>query len=256
MYPKTDSSEFAPGFLWQICLLAAVVLGFVIYSSKDNFWVASNILREPATALYPWVIAGKQTIENGLAAFSGKPPKVPTLVDQARLLAAILIVFVISPTLFLLGWLRRQLKKSQATGGFRLHGSGLLYLFSGVITLYVALSAPPIVYFTERGRLDLRQAQSVQDNRDQIIKDLSLLALDIYQYRLLPRQMSGGGGTYLGYGLPREMSKTDDASYSVAVKDHEVAIHAQSTIYPSASVEVTVDTTGRLVWWNYAGEFK
>jgi hypothetical protein len=256
MYPKTDSSEFAPGFLWQICLLAGAVLAFVIYSSKDSFWMASNILREPATALYPWVIAGKQTIENGLAAFSGKPPRVPLLVDQTRLLAAILIVLVISPTVFLLGWRRPRLTKNPSSGGFRLHGSGLLYIFSGVITLYVGLSAPPMVYFTERARLDLRQAQSALDNRDQIIADLSLLALDIYQYRLLPRQINGGGGSYLGYGLPQEMLKTNDATYSVVVKNDEVAIHARSTIYPSASVQVTVDTTGRLVWWEYAGEFE
>jgi hypothetical protein len=254
MYPKTDSSEFAPGFLWQICLLAAVVLAFVSYWSRDNFWVASNI-PGPTTTLYPWVIAGKQTIENGLTAFSGKPLRIPTLVDQTRLLAAVLIVLVISPTVFLLGWRRRRLNSSASAGEFRLHASGLLYVFTGVVTVYVALSTLPIVYFAEKAREDLRQRQAIQDNRDQIITDLSLLALDIYQYRLLPQAIDGGGGSYLEYRLPEKMSETNAAVYSATVKNNEVVIRAQSTIYPSASVKVTVDTTGRLVWWEYAGEF-
>ncbi|MBM3298353.1 MAG: hypothetical protein FJ280_28330 [Planctomycetes bacterium] len=256
MSQKTDSSEFAPGFVWQICLLGAAVLAFTIYSSKGNLWVASKIIREPATALHPWVIAGLQTMENGLAAFSGMPPKTPPLVAQTRLLAALIIVLVISPTVFLLGWRRRRLNPSPSTGELRLHGSGVLYLLTGVITVYVGLSAPPIVYFAEKARGDLRRAQSVQDNRDQIITDLNFLALDIYQYRLLPRKMNGGAGSYVGYTLPPEVSKARDATYSAAVRDNEVAIHARSTIYPSASVKVTVDATGRLVWWEYAGEFR
>jgi hypothetical protein len=83
MSQKTESSEFAPGFLWQLCLLTAVVLGFVIYAGKTTFWVRSNVVQDPGAALFPWIIAGKQTIENGVAAFSGRPPKLPAAVDQA-----------------------------------------------------------------------------------------------------------------------------------------------------------------------------
>jgi hypothetical protein len=256
MYPKTDSSEFAPAFLWQVCVLSIIALSVMISSERVLFKHTPHYVEDPRTVLFPWVIAGMHTLENGLNAFAGKPAQLPEAVEQARVLTAVLITFVICPTGFLLGWRRRRLNRESAPGKSQLRFSSLLYGFSGVLTLFVAATIIPINIVSESLRQGIRERQAVQDNRDQIITDVNLLALDIYQYRLLPREMNGGGGSYFGYRLPEKMSNTNDATYSAAVKDDEVVIHAQSTVYPSASVEVTVDKTGRLVWWGYAGEFK
>jgi hypothetical protein len=256
MSQKTESSEFAPGFLWQLCLLTAVVLGFVIYAGKTTFWVRSNVVQDPGAALFPWIIAGKQTIENGVAAFSGRPPKLPAAVDQARVLAAVLITFVICPTAFLLGWRMRRSNKEPVLQRSQFRISSLLYAFSGVITLFVAVSIIPINVASKSTRHTVRQSSDVQFSRDLIVNEIHLLALDIYQYRLLPRDLAGGGGSYRGYKLLAEQAETQNGSYSVSVEDDEVMIHAQSISYPTASVEVKVDTLGKLVWWNYSGAFQ
>ena len=256
MYQKTESSEFSPGFLWQVSLLTILVLSFVIYSKSDFFWVTSNVELDRGWALFPWRIAGKHTLENGLGAFSGASPKLPSYVERARVLAAVLITFVICPTVLLLGWRRRRLNRESAPDKSQLRISSLLYGFSGVIALFVAASNIPISVISETSRQHVRQGWAVQDNRDFIINDIHLLALNIYQYRLLPRDLGGGNGSYRGYRLPEEMSRTNDATYSVSVTDHAVTIHAQSLLYPTASVEVKVDTTRRLAWWKFAGEFQ
>jgi hypothetical protein len=256
MYPKTDSSEFAPGFVWQVFLLAALILGFTITAQKAALRVTSNVVHERTWTLFPWIAAGAYTLHNGLAAFSGDAPKLPTVGDQARVLTAVLITFVICPTGFLLGWRRRRLNRESVPGKSQLRISSLLYGFSGVLTLFVAASIIPINIASESLQQGIRERQAVQDNRDQIINDLHLLALDIYQYRLLPREFDGGGGSYRGYTLPEKPSSTKDATYSVSVKDDEVTICAQSIPYPTASVEVKVDTMGRFVWWKFPDEFQ
>ena len=88
------------------------------------------------------------------------------------------------------------------------------------------------------------------------MNEMRLLALDIYQYCLLPRNLDGGGGSFRGYRLTDDLSKTANATYSVTVKDDVVTIHAESIVYPMSSVEAMVDNLGRLVGWKYAGGFE
>ncbi|MBF8296825.1 MAG: hypothetical protein HW389_3370, partial [Bacteroidetes bacterium] len=83
MSQRTDSSEFAPGFLWQIGLLTILVLGLVLFSDKlSRSEKPSSVQRSPMV-LFPWVLAGRHTIENGMKAFSGKPSEFPEVKDQA-----------------------------------------------------------------------------------------------------------------------------------------------------------------------------
>jgi hypothetical protein len=202
------------------------------------------------------MIAAGQTINNGLAAFRGAEAELPEVADQARTLAIILITLVVCPTLFLLGWRRRRLLRGRSSERLQLRMPGLFYALSGFITFLVALSIVPITIASEMNRQDLQGRQAVQSNRDLMIHELHLLALDIYQYRLLPREFGGGNASYRGYKLPAEQAETQNGSYSVSVEDDEVMIHAQSISYPTASVEVKVDTLGKLVWWNYSGAFQ
>ncbi len=106
---KTDSPEFAPGFLWQLVLLTVIVLFFVLFSEKafkpDRIEVGQN----PRIVLFPYMLAGGHTIENGLLAFSGKPAEKANGKFQVVTLAGLLVVSVICPTIFLLQWRRRRL---------------------------------------------------------------------------------------------------------------------------------------------------
>ena len=250
MSQKTEAPEFAPGFLWRISLLAAIVLGFVVIGFLKKATIGSM-----QSALSPWMIAAGQTIKNGLAAFRGAEADLPEVTDQARALAIVLITLVVCPSFFLLEW-RRRLMTGKSSERLHLRMPGLFYALSGSITFLVALSIVPITITSEMNRQDLQARQAVQSNRDLMISELNMLALDIYQYRLLPRDFGGGNASYRGYKLTAEQAKTQNASYSVSVENEAVTIHGQSALYPSAAIDVKVDSKGSLVSWTYFGKFE
>ena len=253
MSQRTESSEFAPGFLWRLSLLTILALGVVFGSEYVFSSPLSHIIPQGGWALFPWILAGGQTLRNALAAYSGTSPTASALVDGVRALSALLFAFVICPAVFLLGWRRRRLEKEPALDRRQLRASSVLYAFTCVVSLFVAISVVPISIASESARHSVRQYWPVAFSRNLIASELQLLALDIYQYRLVPRDVNGGGGSYRGYRLRDDLSRTENATYSFTVNENVVTIHVQSVAYPKGSIEVKVDSIGRLVWWKYGG---
>jgi hypothetical protein len=256
MYQKTESSEFGPGFLWQICLLTILAIGFGMFSQK-LFWPEKiEPMRSYTTVLFPWVIAGGHTIGNGLLAFGGKPPELPTPRDEASALAGLLIAVVLCPTIFLLEWRRRRVFEATKHERQPLKVSSVFYALTGAITLYMAAAMLPITIASESARTSLRHAVAVQFNRDAIINEMNLIEIDLLQYYILPKKLGGGNHTYDGFRLRQQLKRTDDASYVVSVEKSQVDIHASSVRFPSCRIDVKVDSAGRMTEWNYGGEFR
>lgn len=256
MFQKTESSEFASGFLWQICLLTILALGFVMFSQK--IWVKERpvTVTLSQTILYPWVLAGGHTIENGLLAFSGKPPQVPRAQDQARILASIFISMIFCPTFFLLEWRRRKLAAKSSVEWEPLRSSSVLYALTGALTLYVSAAMLPIAYSTESSFRNLRYWQAVQSNRDGMVNEMNMLDMRLEEYYVLPKRLGGGGGSFEGFILSQQQATTEEATYTVTGKKEEADIQAQSIRYPSSWIAVKVDTTRHMWMWTYRGEFQ
>jgi hypothetical protein len=254
MSQRTDSPEFAAGFIWQIILLTIAVLCFAVYSRSQEDSIPRMGVKSP-TSIFPWMMGGKQTIENGLRAFSGKPPEPPPIDDRARALGPLLISMVLCPTVFFLEWRRRRLANVKLQRP-PLGTSGNLYALCGLVTLFVALAVGPIAYFGESARANMRHAQAIQTNRDFIINELNLLATDAAQYNILPRQLGGGGRSFIGYSVPPTHAKTEEASYTVTGTGNGVVFRAASTKFPSCAVQVKVDSLGHMRDWIYEGEFR
>jgi hypothetical protein len=208
------------------------------------------------TTIFPWMIGGKQTIANGLRAFSGKPPEPPPAGDRARALVPILIGMVLCPTVFFLEWRRRRLSKKAQSERPPLKMSITFYALSGVVIVFVSLAVGPIAFFGEKSRADVRHAQAVQGNRDLMINELNALAVDAAQYYVLPKSLGGGGRSFEGYSEPEKYAKTGEALYTVIVKNNVAAFHAISARYSSCSIDVNVDSLGHMAGWNYKGEFQ
>jgi len=256
MSQKTEPAEFAPGFLWQIALLTLLMLGILFFSRSLFDSSLSNFVPRSGWIIFPWLVAAGQTLLNTVVSYNGAAPMAPSLLDGARVLSALLFAFVICPTVFLLGWRRRRLAKESAREMQQLRLSSVLYAFTCIVSLFVVVSIIPISIASESGRESAREHWPAQLNKDRIIREIQSLAVDIYQYRLVPRSLNGGGGSYRDYRLRDDLSKTENATYSVAVKGDEVTIHAQSIMYPTASVDVEVDSIGTLVLWKYGGNFE
>jgi hypothetical protein len=255
MSQRTDSQEFAPGFLWQIILLTLVVLCFAVYLRGQEGSIGKMGIASP-NSIFPWMIGGKQTIENGLRAFSGKPPEPPPIDDRARALGPLLISMVVCPTVFFLEWRRRRLAKAALLQRTPWSMSSAFYALCGLVTVLVAVVVGPIAYFGENARANTRHAQAVQSNRDAMIHELNLLALDAAQYKILPRQLGGGGRSFVGYSVPETNAKTEEAFYTVTATENAAAFRATSTRFPSCAIQVKVDSLGHMREWIYEGEFR
>ena len=256
MSQKTDSSEFAPGFLWQIGLLTIMVLGLVLFSDKLSQSERSSSVQRSPMVLFPWALAGGHTIENGMKAFSGKPPEFAAVKDQAAALAGLLIGTVICPTVFFLEWRRRRISGVPTSERPPLRTSSVFYGFCGALTLYVAGAILPIATISEATRHSLRNAQAVASNKDAVIDEMNSIDTDLSQYYILPKELGGGGRSYEGYKLPRGMEKTEEGTYVVTPKRNEVNIRAESVRHVSCWIEMKVDSAGRMSGWTYGGNFR
>jgi hypothetical protein len=253
MYPKTDSSEFAPGFLWQVAVLTLIILSLIIFADQIFRSSERENVQTPRIVLFPWAIAGAHTIDNGLRAFSGRPAEAVSGKDQVRALAGFLIVLVLCPTVFLLRWRKRSLQQATPTVWSLSH---LFYVLCGALVLYLSIAALPIAVFGDLSHRRLRDAQAVQSSRDGIINDLYTIAIDVSEYYILPRELGGGNHNYEGYKIPEAWTKTNEGSYTIRPSAQTVTIHAESIRYPSSSVEMQVDSLGRMGRWSYSGKFQ
>jgi hypothetical protein len=105
--------------------------------------------------------------------------------------------------------------------------------------------------------ISLFSGQSVASNRDAMMSDLNHLAAMAYEFRISIRQMGGGQGDYSTYSIPTQMRSNSNGSYSViAAQMNSVTFKAVSTDKPSNTIQVTIDSNGRIGNLTYGGEFQ
>ena len=122
----------------------------------------------------------------------------------------------------------------------------LLLIILGVIIVGIAIAVG----------LSLFSAQSIQSNRDAIINDLNNLAAQAYQYRIRPTSMGGGQGDYSLFSIPTKMRTNENATYTCAPSAGNIAFTATSAQNGSNTVQVSIDSNGRLSGWSYTGDFQ
>jgi hypothetical protein len=260
MSQKTDASDFAPGFLWQIVLLTIVAMGILLVSrgtlswhlSRDSQWGGISY---PIT-LYPWMYGGGRTIANALRAFSGQAPIIAPIAQRAATLMLLLISMVFCPTLFLFEWRRRRLKEDTSAKRPPMRISGILYLLCGWVTIVSGVGLVPVAYFSEVTRADLRHRQAIQENRDEMINELNFLCVAAAQHYILPKEFGGGGRTFEGYTIPEKFAKTEEGAYTVTDSKNAASFRAVSLRYPACVINVKADSMGQMSGWKYEGEFQ
>lgn len=250
-------SEFQPGFVQGLLILTVATL-ILVFSSERYVPLQPYSVR-PHFGLYPWVVASGITIEQGLNLFSGKSVQPLSFEQQATLLGVLWLVAVLGPTLFLLGWRQRRIERASGAVSGKLRISTVTYLLGGIVTLTAALPALPAAIMQRVVAQRMYDAQAIASNRDAIINELNSLALHAVQYRILPKELGGGAGSYAGYTIPARMVTTENASYSMKdVTADKIGFVATSAPYPASTVSVTFDSDGRPIptSWKYGGEFQ
>ena len=95
----------------------------------------------------------------------------------------------------------------------------------------------------------------VESNRNAIINDLSYLAGRAYQYRINPKAMNGGEGSYEGFEVPALMKKNVNASYKTTTVESNSITFTATSVKGYGTVVATVDANARIIDWRYTGKF-
>lgn len=254
---SSEIAEFSPAFLrWLIALTGATLLLAFAFSPRTNMsqWMIEH---QVAFTSYPWVVAAGLTISHGLSEFGGHAVEAPGPTQRYTVLASLLLGLAIGPTLFFFGWRQTRLRKESGHGDSVTSPSSLTFILGGILTFWIALPVIPASIAQRMAASSLHKAQAIQSNRDYIINDMNRLKAVVVQYRILPRELGGGEGSFEGYTIPPELAASEDARYEVLnISPDEISFKGISTKYPGSSVVTTIDKTGKFHNWSYEGQFQ
>lgn len=256
MNQKTERpQEFSRDFVTFLTALTVATLLFLLFSEK--FLYASGATRNIRMTMFPWVIAGGQTIAEGLNDFTGTLTEFPSRVHLLSVLGSLLVGLVLGPTLFFFAWRSRKIEEPSG-GPFRiLRASTIMFILGGIIMVSVVMPSLPSSIIQLVVSNNLRKAQAVQSTKDYMINDLNTIAFGAVQYHHLPKAIGGGDGSYAGFVLPGDLKKSANAAYElVSTAKDEIVLKGTSADHPSSSIAVHVDAGGTLGDWQYTGAFE
>lgn len=247
------AQEFSPSFLRWLTALTVATLTFLFATERIGLLKPHQELDSLHRNSLPWVTAGGIVIQQGLSMFSGKEPQPATHDQKHWMLGILLMGFVVSPTILLFSLRAMTLQPpksplSVANIGFYL--GIIVSSFFFLSTLIMSIVQPQVA-------VSMRKAQALGDHRDQMIADLSHIAFEAIQYRILPRSSGGGARSYGGYEISPRLKKTIQGEYSqIETKDTTLVILGSSTLYPGSAIKATYGKNGTLVGaFNFMGDF-
>jgi hypothetical protein len=253
--PDTQqTSEFSSDFIRVLVALTAATL-LLVFAFEHRAFTTPE---QPMVRMYlfPWVVAGGHTIAIGLSEFSGKNPPSIIFTERIAALLGLLFGFIIGPTLFFFGWYNRRKDRESGSKGSVLRGSAVISVVGGILTFAVAIPSIPAAYIQVRVTQSMHRAQAIQDNKDQMINDLNMIACNARQFRILPKNLDGGNGSYLGYSLSQILAGTEEGTYEISCTADDIAVKAISKKYSDCHISVHIVKDGHLAQWEYSGNFQ
>lgn len=91
---------------------------------------------------------------------------------------------------------------------------------------------------------------------DSLIYHMNFLSAVSYQYRIRPKAVGGGEGSYVGFMIPQKMSSTHYGTFIASVISADTIRFVATSTVKNGSVTAFLDRNGRLSGWIYTGEFK
>ncbi len=257
---EPEFRPYFPFFFFFLTTIALVIIYIMNFGSMiiNLGYMKVPIVREDFTLLYfvfPWIKAGGLTLANGLSEFSGKSPEPVSTVNYLLTILSLIVMYVVAPTLFFFRWRERRLAKIENPGlSYQL--PTVSFIIGSVLLLYVIIPTIPTAIIQPMTFQNLKQAQTLSTNRDRLINGITAIAVNARQYRILPKRLGGGEGTYKGYVLPNELMSTQEGTFTVVAMDDEVVIHVTSNEISSATILVHLGKDGILSQWRYADLFE
>lgn len=239
------------GNIWILFALAVGVL--VIFSFMIELEGAISafspryISAHPQGILYPVIYAAGQTIENALITFNGRTGEPVPHTLRIVALASLLVVYIVCPTVFFLKWRKRRIHGKGRVDVSWLFRLDALYFVSSLGVIGICASSVigvPAEYFH---RENLYKAQALRTSHDNIMNEIITIATKIAEYRILPKEFGGGGGSLDGFILSTEWLMTDNAYYFATAHDTVVHLRAVPTVKEGRPISVSIGKDGKRI---------
>ncbi len=256
--------EFPRGFLLKLIILAICVFSVTIFSKylfrNGQYWFSHDDAQYllgafPQIVFVPWQIAAGKTISNGLILFNGKLLTSPSVIYKILTLVSIYICYIFVPTFFIFKWYRYRIDRRSLFSTRPFSSSSIGYGVSILFFSFLVFSASASGWVGSYTFLSMKHAQSIQTEKDRIIVELNLIDVGANQYRILPKNIGGGEGSYEGFVLTSEQLKTQSAIYTLNTKKDEIVITAQSLVFPSGKISQILNEKNAINY-QYYGLFR
>lgn len=99
------------------------------------------------------------------------------------------------------------------------------------------------------------RASYTKSSRDAVINDLANIGANAYQYKIRPTTMGGGGGSYIGFKIPKALLSREYATFEASASADSVVLRGAWTM-GTGTVQAVVGTNGRLEQFIYTGDFE
>ena len=249
---KDQPHAFTNRFLVQIILLALSALLAMVLVERVGIGAqrASRFAQTDFPLVLPWISAAMPTYWLDR---SGSLP----LAVRLLMLSGILIALILCPTVALFGWRSRRLERA-AMGPHAARPpniSSIGYLFCGIVTLFVGIAVVPMAVIQQVRYTSSCENDAARLLRYKVQNDINHVVADAFQYRILPKNAGGGDGSYVGYAIPENLARTDNAEFSATPSSDKVMLAAESAFCATDSITLTLDARGQTGVWRYVGNW-
>ena len=256
MNQKTDQNnistlEFSPKFLRWISITTLGTLLIVLVPTHQSSPFTFNIFYNPT------FLAMGMTISMGFSEFSGHIPSVNPI-DLFTLITALVLLYIIGPVLWLYSWRVLKLKKAAGTPIMSIaRGWSLLFIIGGALTCRTVFFEIISTIGNQVVSARLHNAQNVQSSKDCLINNLYQVSFEANDYRILPKSLSGGSGSYEGFCISPQQVKNDNGEFSIIrVRPQMITFLAVSSKNTANTIMVSVDSIGQTCHWAFSGDYE
>lgn len=90
----------------------------------------------------------------------------------------------------------------------------LLLIVLAIIVVGIAIAISTTIFYSH----------ATSSNRDAVIGDLNTLGSKAIEYYMKPKNLNGGGKSFIGWKLPAELDTTANGNYVLTVSNQSVTI--------------------------------
>lgn len=211
----------------------------------------------------PAFTAAGVTIAEGIDEFSGTIGETPYARGYYYIFLCLVVVWIVGPTILLFSgrYLSSEnMAQAEPHWGRRVMAN-IGFVIGGFLVLAILIPSIPQSVQVYRVYQSIQKGQAIKSHKDDLLGScVAMVNYDAYQYKILPRELGGGGNSYEGYRISAG-TFPDDISRKASViieeiSPNKITVRVDSKMYPGASIENTLDSSGVASGYAYTGIFQ